>query len=338
MRGRSVLEKANRFSRSGGKDRAQEAPLITRCCRSIGRAALVALIACRSPDKATAGLPVPVAPPSDSRGALADAERPPGAVLRAPSALAPAPVLTDWCIDGLSSLDEDVCYVLPPPAERRPRRLLIYLHGIVPPLPTSSQKRLVETVVLRASVRAGAAALVPRGLRGIGPAQATDWWAWPTTPASLAELTPSIVARWAAAKRKLEAIAGAPFERTYLAGSSNGAYFLSALALRGDLVALSFPIDGFGAMSGGAAGRRGYPSLVTLSPKPFYIGFGAYDDETQANVRSLVTVLEAAHWPLRVAEHRLGHGANEVYLDEAFAFWDGADAAANVGTTRPDGD
>ena len=245
---------------------------------------------------------------------------------------------TDWCIDGLSSLDEDVCYVLPPLAERKPRRLLIYLHGIVPPLPTSPQKHMVETVVLRASVRAGAAALVPRGLRGIGPAQATDWWAWPTTPASLVELAPSIVARWAAAKRKLEAIAGAPFDRTYLAGSSNGAYFLSAIALRGDLVALSFPIDGFGAMSGGASGRRGYRALATLAPRPFYIGFGVYDDETQTNVRSLVAVLEAAHWPLRVAEHRLGHGANEVYLDEAFEFWDGADAAANIEMPRPDGD
>jgi hypothetical protein len=36
------------------------------------------------------------------------------------------PVVTDWCVDGLSALDEDVCYVLPPLAERKPRRLLIY--------------------------------------------------------------------------------------------------------------------------------------------------------------------------------------------------------------------
>lgn len=302
------------------------------------RIALLALIACRSPDRATAGLEVSVTPPLDADAALADTERAPGALLPGPVAIAPARVVTDWCIDGLSSLDEDVCYVLPPLAERRPRRLLIYLHGIVPPLPTSPQKHLVETAVLHASVRAGAAALVPRGLRGIGPAQAIDWWAWPTTPASLVALTPSIVARWAAAKRKLEAIVGAPFDRTYLAGSSNGAYFLSALVLRGDLVALSFPVDGFGAMSGGAAGSRRYPSLGTLAPRPFYIGFGAYDDETQTNVRSLVSVLEAAHWPLRVAEHRLGHGANEVYLDEAFAFWDGADVVAKVGTTGPDGD
>ena len=191
---------------------------------------------------------------------------------------------------------------------------------------------------MHASVRAGAAALVPRGLRGVGPPPATDWWAWPTTPASHVALTPSIVARWAAAKRKLEAIAGGPFERTYLAGSSNGAYFLSALALRGDSVALNFPVDGFGAMSGGASSGGGYPSSARLAPTPFYIGFGIYDDETQAHVRSLVTALEAAGWPLRVAKHPLGHGASEVYLDEAFAFWDGADAAPSVLTNREGGD
>jgi predicted esterase len=290
---------------------------------------LLGLLACRSPASGNGGLAVLTAPPLDARVApgveeLASAHPSPGA-----SPPAPAAVATDWCIDGFSSLDEDVCYVLPSVAERKPRRLLIYLHGIVPREPTSAQKTTVETVVLHASVRAGAAALVPRGLRGIGPPHATDWWAWPTAAATHAAFTPSIVARWAAAKKKLETIAGAPFDRTYLAGSSNGAYFLAALALRGDLVALNFAIDGFGAISGGAAAVHGNPSLAKLPPKPFYIGFGAYDDETRANAHSLVVALEAARWPLRVAEHPLGHGTNEVYLDEAFAFWDATDGAAS---------
>jgi predicted esterase len=241
----------------------------------------------------------------------------------------PPPVVTDWCTDGLSPLDEDVCYVLPPLDARKPRRLLIYLHGIVPPQPTSPQKHTVESAVFHASVRAGAAALVPRGLRGIGPAHATDWWAWPTAPATHAELTPSIALRWSAAKKKLEAIAGAPFDRTYLAGSSNGAYYLAALALRGDLVALGFSIDGFGAMSGGASG--GQRPLNQFASRPFYIGFGTYDDETRSRAHSLATTLEAAHWPVRIAEHPLGHGASEVYLDEAFAFWDAMDVASDAG-------
>jgi predicted esterase len=277
---------------------------------------LFGLLACRSPTGTDAGSPrVAAAPTSDPPVGSTAGE--------APVAPTPAPpVVTDWCIVGLDALDEDMCYVLPPLAEGKPRRLLVYLHGIVPPVPTSPQKHTVETTVLRASVRWGAAALVPRGRRGIGPAQASDWWAWPTSPATHAELTPAIVARWAAAKKKLEVIAGAPFERTYLAGSSNGAYFLAALALRGDLVALGFSVDGFGAMSGGATGGRGLDSLAKVTARPFYVGFGSYDEETRANVRSLVTTLESAHWPVRVAEHPFGHGANEVYLDDAFAFWD----------------
>jgi predicted esterase len=168
------------------------------------------------------------------------------------------------------------------------------------------------------------AALLPRGRRGLGPAEARDWWAWPTTSAALAALTPGIVVRWATAKKKLEAIAGAPFDRTYLAGSSNGAYFLAALALRGDVPTAAFPVDGFGAMSGGGAGVGAAALRAREAPRPFYVGFGKYDAESSANARALVTLLEAARWPVRSVEHPLGHGANEVYLDEAFEFWSAA--------------
>jgi predicted esterase len=234
-------------------------------------------------------------------------------------------VSTDWCIEGLSALDEDVCYVAPARSTGAPRRLLVYLHGIVPPLADSPQKRTVESVVLRASQRAGAAALVPRGRRGIGPGEARDWWAWPTTAGAVAALTPSILSRWIAAKKKLEAILGAPFDRTYLAGSSNGAYYLTMLVARGEVPTDDFPVDGFGAMSGGAAGAGDAARLAGHAPRPFYIGYGAYDEASRANAHALAAALEPAGWPVRVAVHPFGHGANERYLDEAFAFWDGAD-------------
>jgi predicted esterase len=231
----------------------------------------------------------------------------------------------DWCTGGLSALDADVCYVLPPLPPGKPRRLLVYLHGIVPPQPESPQKRTVQAAVLEACLRAGVAALLPRGRRGVGPPHAVGWWAWPTTPTSIAALAPSIVAHLAQAKEKLEARAGAPFERTYVAGSSNGAYFLAALAVRGDLPAAAFPVDGFGAMSGGGAGPGAAQRLAAASPRPFYVGFGSYDEETKAGAGSLAAALRTAHWPLRVAEHPLPHGASSVYLDEAFAFWDAAE-------------
>jgi predicted esterase len=233
-------------------------------------------------------------------------------------------VATDWCTDGMPALSDDVCYVLPEGASGPPKALLVYLHGIVPPVPDSPQKRTVQGAVLAASTRAGVAALVPRGRRGIGPGRERDWWAWPTTAEAHAQLTAGIVARWADAKRALEQLAGAPFERTYLAGSSNGAYYVTALALRGDVPAAGFPVDGFGAMSGGAASSA---PAARIEARPFYVGFGAYDAESATRARSLAALLGAAHWPVRLAEHPFGHGAHEVYLDEAFAFWEGSAAA-----------
>ncbi|MBX3191885.1 MAG: hypothetical protein KF819_33145 [Labilithrix sp.] len=238
-----------------------------------------------------------------------------------------AKVETDWCIDGLEALDEDACYVLPKLAEGKPRRLLVYLHGIVPPLPTSTQKHTVHTIVMQASTRAGAAAIVPRGRRGIGPSGAKDWYAWPTAPATHAQHAAAIIARWIELKKKVEERAGAPFERTYLAGSSNGAYFIAALSMRSDLDEGGFAVDGFGAMSGGSAAGKSAAALTGKTPRPYYVGFGTYDDETKVNAKSLVAVLTAAAWPLRVAEHAVGHGAKEIYLDEAFAFWDAQDVA-----------
>jgi predicted esterase len=217
----------------------------------------------------------------------------------------------------MTTLDEDCCYVAPAGATR----LLVYLHGIVPPTKESVQKQTVQGAVSNAVNRANVAAIVPRGRRGIGPEGARDWWAWPTSPSTHAQMAREIVARWVVLKKKLEAVTGVTYERTYLAGSSNGAYFLSALALRGDCDELGFPIDGYGAMSGGAAGGRGADALTGKKPRPVYIGFGTYDAETKLGARALASVFERAGWPVQLAEHPFGHGAREVYLDEAFAFW-----------------
>ena len=218
----------------------------------------------------------------------------------------------------MRSLDEDVCYVLP---EGHATNLLVYLHGIVPPTKDSVQKQTVQGAVLAAARRAGAAAIVPRGRRGIGPEGARDWWAWPTAPAAHAQLVKEIVARWVELKKKLETVAGAPFAKTFLAGSSNGAYFIAALALRGDCDDLGFPIDGYGILSGGAPGGRGADALKGRAPRPVYVGYGTYDAATKNGAKAIAAVFEAAHWPVKLAEHPFGHGAREVYLDEAFALW-----------------
>ncbi|WP_437606998.1 hypothetical protein WMF20_39780 [Sorangium sp. So ce834] len=264
------------------------------------------------------------APPQDG-AALAPAERGPApppiptaaaAPASAPPEQAPWPrarpprVETDWCIDGVDALDEETCYVLP---DAPTRALLIYLHGIVPPGKESQQKTNFETVVSRAARRAGVAALMPRGKVGLAPKGYASWWGWPTGGPAYDEHAAAFVATFAEKRRTLEEIAGVAFSRVYVAGSSSGAFFAAALALRGGIDA-----DGFGAMSGG--GGRATPELATLAPRPFYIGFGAHDSVGRS-ARALAEVLRGAGWPVRVAEHPVGHGAKEVYLDEAFAFW-----------------
>ena len=222
---------------------------------------------------------------------------------------------TDWCLEGWRGLDEGTCYFVPAAgALRAPRRLLVYLPGIVPPTPRSPQKEKVQRIVAAAVARAGAVALLPRGRRGIGPSGAKDWWAWPTSAGDYATYAADMVAEWSAARTRLEASLGR-FERVYLAGSSSGAYFLTALALTG-----AVEVDGYAATSGGATGLAG-SRAAGASKRPFYVGY-ASGDPTHGGPKSLGAFLTSAGWPARVVEHAGGHGAREVYLDEAFAFWD----------------
>ncbi|MBX3207011.1 MAG: hypothetical protein KF764_18335 [Labilithrix sp.] len=237
-----------------------------------------------------------------------------GAGLEASSSAELPDVRTDWCLDGWRGLDEGTCYLVPRDGERRGATLLVYLSGIVPPVPRSPQKEKVQRIVAAAAARAGAVALLPRGRRGIGPAGAKDWWAWPTSAGDHSLYAAAMVAEWSAARAKLEAALGR-FDRVYLAGSSSGAYFLSTLALTG-----AVEMDGYAAASGGAAGL-GASRAVATARRPFYVGY-ASGDPTHGGPKALGAFLAAAGWPVRVAEHPGGHGAREVYLDEAFAFWD----------------
>lgn len=260
-------------------------------------AAVVFLAACRTPATDRAA--------PTSADAAADAGTAPPIAL--PN------VHTDWCTAGLLGLDEETCYLPPPAGDKRPRRLLVYLHGIIPPqVGNNPQKENVMASVKNAAQRAGAAALVPRGVRGVGPVGSKDWWAWPTSPDNHAELAAGIVTRIEDAKKKLEDATGGPFARTYLAGSSNGGYFAVNLALHGDI-----EIDGLGAMSGGAPAP-----IVRKKPLPVYVGFGTYDEPSKKGGLALAKAVEAAGWKTKVAEHPFAHGAKDVYIDEAFAFWD----------------
>jgi predicted esterase len=207
-------------------------------------------------------------------------------------------------------LDEQTCYVLP---EQPSSSLVVYLHGIVPPTATSRQKTKVESIVARAARRDGFAALLPRGFQGYAGKKHPGWWGWPTDEVSFRKHVDALSERFAAERHELEQRAGRAFEKVYLAGSSAGAYFVALVVLHGGMQA-----DGFGVMSGGS----GYAS-TTLEGRPavpLYAGFGTYDSVGPA-ARAFAESLSKRGWPVCVKAHALGHGAQEVYLDEGIAFW-----------------
>ncbi len=254
-------------------------------------------------------VPSPAPPVAATSAPVSSTASPPEAPKPWPAQ--PLPVIdTDWCIEGLGTLDEDTCVVLP--AERS-TTLLIYLHGIVPPERTSIQKTNFETVVANASRRAGIVALIPRGKQGLAPKGHERWWGWPTATPSYRKYGEGFAQVFIEKRARLEALVGVRFERTYVAGSSSGAYFAAALALHGGIDA-----DGFGAISGGAGART--PELDGLPPKPVYVGFGTHDS-VAGSARALAKLLQGAGWPVKVASHPVPHGAREIYLDEAIAFW-----------------
>ncbi len=250
------------------------------------------------------------------------AEAPTQAEAAQPAAAAPAPApppsapwpppapdaTSDFCSEAMTALDEETCYVLP---EARTDELLLYLHGTIPPGKTSPQKKNLGTVLANAAQRGGFAVLLPRGRRGLAPASQKGWWGWPTSALQYECWTPEMVEEFASKRHKLEALIGAPFSRFYVAGSSSGAYFVSALALNGALEA-----QGYAAISGGAWLERN--RIAELSPKPFYVGYGQHDT-VAASARRLGERLRDAGWPVRVEVHPLPHGAREIYLDEAIA-------------------
>jgi predicted esterase len=234
-------------------------------------------------------------------------------------------VTSDFCIELVHVLDEETCYVLP---ERPTDELLLYLHGIVPPTKASPQKTNFETVVANAARRASVAALMPRGRRGLAPKGYAGWWGWPTSGETYTRLAAELVASFAEKRRKLEALTGTRFSRLYVAGSSSGAYFTAALAVNGGIEA-----DAFGALSGGASTARARPEALT--PKPFYIGYGSFDT-VGPSANALGEQLRRAGWPVKIAVHPVAHGAKEVYLDEAFAFFrEAADQRTGTRVEQP---
>jgi predicted esterase len=282
----------------------------------LGGAALVALglLACERersvPAQAATGTATAVTHVSAPTASALLSALPSAAPLSWPAFEAPV-IEAEFCPERVKALDEDACFVLP---SERTKELVIYLHGIVPPTKTSVQKTNLAAVVANATERAGVAALLPRGTQGLAPKGYPGWWGWPTSTASYERDGAAEIAKLREKRSQLEALLGSKFERVYLAGSSSGAYFVAAIALFGGMP----EIAGYGVLSGGAGYKT--KAFDKVLKRPVYVGFGK-NDSVAPSARALGRLLEGAGWPVRTGAHPVPHGAREIYLDEAFAFW-----------------
>lgn len=239
----------------------------------------------------------------------------------APMASAPASpqdaAAARWCAPELASLPGEVCAFLPAREAPGPRVLVIFLHGVVQP--ESGWQWAQQRGAARAGARHGAAVIMPRGRRGIGPKTMEDWWCWPTASAAQTAHEDALLAEWDAARAELERRAGGRFERVLVFGFSNGAYYATSLAMRGRL-----PVDGYAAFAGGSGAR--YLQRAGAQTKlraPVFVGWGGKDPAHQDQV-ALAKMLRRLKWPSRsLGKPRAGHAMTDEQVDQAFAFLSG---------------
>ena len=236
------------------------------------------------------------------------------AALALPVASAETPAR--WCAPELETLPAEVCHYSPP-AEREPRTLVIYLHGVVKP--DTTWQHTQQRAIVRAAKTHRFATIAPRGRRGNGPKNMRDWWTWPTSHRAQQSIEQSVLDEWAAAKKLLEDRNGEPFERTYVFGFSNGAYYATSLALRGRLDS----VDGYAVFAGGAAPKHLKKRGVrTKHRPPIYVGYGL-KDKAHRDPQRLGRALRAIGWRVRIGERRrAGHTMADSMVLGAMRFFE----------------
>jgi len=219
-----------------------------------------------------------------------------------------------WCAPELETLSDGMCFYAPPEAATTEHpTLVLFLHSLV--AVKSDWQWEQQRVLTKAAERHGFSVLMPRGRTGLGPRRAGDVWAWPTSPATQAEVEAELVAEWLAARKAIEARNGRRFERLLVFGFSNGAYYASTLALRDRLEA-----DGYGVFAGGSGGK--YASVLgsrTTHRAPIFVGYGT-KDPAWPDMASLAETLKKLGWRHQLKAEPVGHLVTEAQLAAAVRF------------------
>jgi len=219
-----------------------------------------------------------------------------------------------WCAADLETLPSEVCAFEPSKPAAGPRTLVVFLHGVVKP--ETSWQWAQQRGAARAAAQHGFTVIMPRGRRGVGPPGMEDWWTWPTSAAAQGAVEDLVIAEWTAAQALLEKRAGKPFDRVWIFGFSNGAYYATSLAMRGRL-----PVAGYAAFAGGSAAphlRRAGAS--TKRRARFYLAWGEKDPAHRDQVK-LAAMLGALRWDAKArGSRRAGHAMTDAAVAEAVAF------------------
>ncbi len=208
----------------------------------------------------------------------------------------------------------DVCAFIPDKPFAGPRTLIIHLHGVIQP-DTNAQWNQ-QRQAARVGATYGFTVMMPHGRRGIGPTTMEHWWAWPTSIDTRSRHEKALIAEWQVAKSELEAKAAAPFERTYVFGFSNGAYYATSLAMRGRI-----EVDGYALFAGGSgAPYHENEGKKTKKRAPIAVAWGA-GDPSHDKQEALVKLLKRIRWPsISLGHARAGHAMTDKQVEEALNF------------------
>jgi predicted esterase len=209
-----------------------------------------------------------------------------------------------WCASEFETLPNGLCHIPGAPQEGR-RTLVIFLHGMI--APDVDWQWTQERALARQAKQSKFEAIfakAPLGAQG---------YAWPGSAAAMDDQERALLDAWEEARHVLERRHGKPFDEVFLMGFSSGAYFTSALALRG-----RGRFDGFATFAGGGGGWR--PDARSTARPPVFVGVCADDAQTRTHSRSFGNTLAALGWPHRVDEQPIGHMFGDVHVAHAIGY------------------
>ncbi len=214
-----------------------------------------------------------------------------------------------WCAEELETLPNGLCYIDGRSSDSREdgnarRTLVVFLHGMI--AKNVDWQWLQARALTRQAKQSTFEAVFARAPLGPGG------YVWPGSLSAQETSEQNLIDEWNEARAFLEQRNGKTYDEVFLMGFSSGAYFVSALAMRGRV---SF--DGYAVFAGGAGG---FAAPDVANKAPVYVGVCADDAQTANHSRSFGGVLAARGWPHRVDEQRVGHMFADVHVAHAVTY------------------